>query len=65
MRKTELTNQALCVAVDEMIQGLVDADLGGFVIKKRVGLAGRGKRGGVRTLIATNKGNRWFFCVWL
>ena len=61
MRKTELTNQALCAAVDEMIQGLVDADLGGFVIKKRVGLAGRGKRGGVRTLIATNKGNRWFF----
>lgn len=54
----ELTNQALCVAVDEMIQGLVDADLGGFVIKKHVGLAGRGKRGGVRTLIATNKGNR-------
>ncbi len=61
MRKTELTNQALCAAVDEMTQGLVDADLGGFVIKKRVGLAGRGKRGGVRTLIATNKGNRWFF----
>lgn len=30
-------------------------------MKKRVGLAGRGKRGGARTLIATNKGNRWFF----
>ncbi|MBP6706889.1 MAG: type II toxin-antitoxin system RelE/ParE family toxin [Achromobacter sp.] len=23
--------------------------------------AGRGKRGSVRTLVATNKGNRWFF----
>ena len=31
------------------------------MVKKRVGLAGRGKRGGVRTLVATNKGNRWFF----
>lgn len=30
-------------------------------MKKRVGLAGRGKRGGARTLIATNKGDRWFF----
>jgi hypothetical protein len=61
MRKTELTNQALCHAVLEMAQGLVDADLGGGVVKKRVGLAGCGKRGGARTLVATNKGDRWFF----
>lgn len=61
MRKTELTNQALCHAVAEMAQGLVDADLGGGIVKKRVGLAGRGKRGGARTLVATNKGDRWFF----
>ena len=39
----------------------MDADLGGGVVKKRIGLAGRGKRGGVRTLVATNRGNRWFF----
>lgn len=61
MRKTELTDSMLCTAVVEMIQGLIDADLGGGVVKKRVRLAGRGKRGGARTLIATNKGNRWFF----
>lgn len=61
MRKTELTESALCNAVNEMIQGLIDADLGGGVVKKRVGLAGRGKSGGARTLIATNKGTRWFF----
>ncbi len=61
MRKTELTDNALCSAVNEMMQGLIDADLGGHVVKKRVGLAGRGKRGGARTLIATNQGNRWFF----
>ena len=61
MRKTELTDSALCAAVLEMAQGLVDADLGGGVVKKRIGLAGRGKRGGVRTLVATNRGNRWFF----
>ena len=56
MRKTELTDEALCGAVREMSQGLIDADLGGGVVKKRVGLAG-----GARTLVATNKGDLWFF----
>jgi len=44
-----------------LVLGLIDADLGGGVVKKRIGLAGRGKRGGARTLVATNKGDRWFF----
>ena len=44
-----------------MERGLIDADLGGGVVKKRVALPGRGKSGGARTLVATNKGNRWFF----
>jgi hypothetical protein len=35
--------------------------VGGGVVKKRVALPGRGKSGGSRTLIATNKANRWFF----
>ena len=61
MRKTELTDRVLCGAVAEMDRGLIDADLGGGIVKKRVGLAGRGKRSGARTLIATNKGDRWFF----
>lgn len=61
IRKTELTDRVLCGAVEEMDRGLIDADLGGGIVKKRVGLAGRGKRSGARTLIATNKGDRWFF----
>ncbi len=61
MRKTELTDDALCTAVCEMTKGLIDADLGGGVVKKRVGLAGRGKRGGARILVATNRDSRWFF----
>ncbi len=51
----------MCKAVSEMERGLVDADLGGGVVKKRVALPGRGKRGGARTLVATNRGDRWFF----
>ena len=61
MRKTDLTDEALCAAVSEMQAGLIDADLGGCVVKKRVALPGRGKSGGARTLVATNKDNRWFF----
>lgn len=61
MRKAGLSDQALCQAVEEMANGLIDADLGGGIVKKRVGIAGRGKRGGARTLVATNKGTRWFF----
>ena len=44
-----------------MEAGLIDADLGGQVFKKRVGLPGRGKRGGARTIVATNRGDRWYF----
>jgi hypothetical protein len=61
MRKAGLADQALCQAVSEMSQGLIDADLGGNVVKKRVPLPGRGKRGGARTIVATNRGDRWFF----
>jgi len=51
----------LCKAVDEMAGGLHDGDLGGNVFKKRVGVGGRGKRGGARTIIATNFSGLWFF----
>lgn len=61
MRKAGLTDQLLCAAVTEMAGGLIDADLGGHVVKKRVALPGRGKSGGTRTLVATNRGSRWFF----
>ena len=61
MRKTELSDRVLCVAVSEMEKGLIDADLGGSVVKKRIPLPGRGKSGSTRILVATNEGDRWFF----
>jgi hypothetical protein len=61
MTKTELTDVLLLTAVCEMEQGLIDAELGGGIVKKRIALKGKGKRGSTRTLIATNKHNRWFF----
>jgi hypothetical protein len=44
-----------------MESGLYDADLGGGLFKKRIAKAGQGKSGGFRTLVATNKGDRWIF----
>jgi hypothetical protein len=61
LRKTDLSIEALCDAVEEMARGLIDAKLGGGIMKKRVALPGRGKRGGTRTLVATNNIDRWFF----
>jgi hypothetical protein len=61
MRKSELTQEALCRAISEMEKGLIDAELGGGVVKKRVPLPGRGKSGSTRTLLATNKDSLWFF----
>lgn len=61
MGKVGLSDAAICQAVLEMAEGLVDADLGGNVVKKRVALPGQGKRGGARTIVATRMADRWFF----
>ena len=60
-RKEPLNDTALRAAVVEMQAGLVDAVLGGGLVKKRVARAGGGKRGGYRTLLATNLRDRWVF----
>ena len=59
-RDHRLVDEVLLHAVSEMEQGLVDADLGGGVVKKRIGVSGRGKRGGARVILVTD-GRRWFF----
>src|SRR3972149_2667086 len=60
-RKQNLSTHALCEAVREMEAGLYEADLGGGLLKMRIARRGQGKSGGFRTLVATNKGNKWFF----
>ena len=61
MRKTDLKDEDLLFAIAEMEAGLVDADLGGNVYKKRIALPGMGKRAGARTLVAGKIFRRWFF----
>jgi hypothetical protein len=60
-RKQGVTAPSLCDAVREMSEGLVEADLGGGLFKKRIARTGQGKSGGFRTPVATDKANRWVF----
>jgi hypothetical protein len=60
-RKSGLADSLLDEAVLEIGRGLLEADLGGGILKKRIALPGRGKRGSIRTLLATNRNDRWFF----
>lgn len=59
--KERIPDESLCAAVDEMSRGLIDAVLGGGLVKKRVARSGAGKRSGFRTLLATNRNDKWFF----
>ena len=61
MSKAGLDDDTLRDAVAEMEAGLIDADLGGGLVKKRLALPGKGKRGGARTIVATNHCGIWFF----
>lgn len=59
--KEGLTNLDLCHALAEIEAGLIDVDLGGGVIKKRIALAGRGKSAGARTLLVYRAAERAVF----
>lgn len=59
--KEGLRDEALQAAVAEIENGLIDAYLGGHVIKKRVALVGGGKSGGARTLLIYQVKDKAFF----
>lgn len=60
LNKNDLNNRNLLDAIEEMEKGLIDADLGCNVYKKRVKLSGVGKRGGARIIVATKLLKRWY-----
>jgi len=47
----------------EIEQGLFEADLGGWICKKRVAIEGMGKSGGTRTLVAKRHAAAIFFLL--
>ena len=57
----KLSDKNLAKAISEIEGGLIDANLGGGLIKKRVAIGASGKSGGARTIIAYKKGEKAFF----
>jgi hypothetical protein len=51
-RGQRMSDAILCEAVRRAESGLIDADLGGGVIKQRLARPGQGRSGGYRVLIA-------------
>ncbi len=60
-RKQRLSDAVLIDAVARAEAGLIDADLGGGVIKQRVARAGQGRSGGYRTIILYRRASRAVF----
>ena len=60
-RRERIPDGALCEAVGRAARGLVDADLGGGVLKQRIARQGQGRSGGYRVLIAYRRDVRSVF----
>ena len=60
-RREDIDDERLCEAAERALRGLIDADLGGGLIKQRVARAGQGRRGGYRTLMAFSAKARTVF----
>lgn len=60
-RKKGIEDQVLCEAVARAETGLIDADLGGGVIKQRIARRSEGKSGGFRSIVLFRSGAKAFF----
>ena len=60
-RREGIADKTLSKTIRSAEAGLIDADLGGGLIKQRVARPGQGKRGGFRTIVAYRRGIRAVF----
>ena len=60
-RREKITDVMLCEAVARARRGIVDADLGGNVLKQRIARKGEGRSGGYRTILLFRIGERAIF----
>jgi hypothetical protein len=60
-RSEDIEDECLITAVSNAESGLIDAVLGGGLIKQRIPRKGAGKSGGYRSIIACCIGDRYFF----
>ena len=62
-RRERISDAALSDAISRAEKGLVDASLGGGLVKQRVARSGKGKSSGYRTIIAYRSGQRAVFLL--
>src|ERR1035437_6893517 len=60
-RQERITDESLLEAIARAERGLIDADLGGGLIKQRVARQGQGRSGGYRMMIAYRPSDRAVF----
>jgi hypothetical protein len=60
-RRERIDKDRLCEAVERAERGLIDADLGGGVVKQRLARKGQGRSGGYRVLIVYRAQERAVF----
>src|ERR1035437_2479276 len=60
-RREEIPDGSLLEAIKRAERGLIDADLGGGLIKQRVARQGQGRSGGYRMIVAYREKNRAVF----
>ena len=60
-RQEKIADDGLCEAIERAERGLIDADLGGGLIKQRVARQGQGRSGGYRAIVAYRTASKAFF----
>ena len=62
-KSESISDTSLKKAVNEIMRGLVEVDLGSGLFKKRVAREGAGKRSGFRTMLAFRRDDRSIFIL--
>src|SRR5450755_3658800 len=62
-RRESIGLDSLVEAITRAEMGLIDADLGGGLIKQRIARAGKGRSGGYRTIVAYRRSGRAVFLL--
>ncbi len=60
-RSQSIADEELCEAIARAERGLIDADLGGGVIKQRIARTNEGKSGGFRSIVLFQAAHHSFF----
>ena len=60
-RREKISDRTLLDAIKRAEEGIIDADLGGNIIKQRIARKGQGKSSGYRTIIVFKQEDKAFF----